>query len=69
MLNKKVCEKCCSIYFHWETTIKDEEGYFKNNWENEMVHCHYLLNDYRTVGIKDKPPKKCPYILEQVINE
>jgi len=64
MLNKECCQKCWnSTYFSW--TEFDEI-----RWKERMVYCPPKYRDKRKSvygNITDRPPIKCPFILEHIL--
>jgi len=63
MLKKKLCIKCRNKWIGWH---KDDEQYWE---EKRLIFCppDYKEGESRMREIKDKPPEKCPFILEHTI--
>jgi len=63
MLKKECCKKCHQNIFHNGWMITDE-GY----WLEGVVFCpnNYRKDTFRK--IKNKPPKNCHFLIEQILS-
>jgi len=68
MIKKELCIKCWNKIYEWEEW---EELWLEEHWgEKEYVQCPFkYLEGYerRERKITDKPPKNCPFYLENII--
>jgi len=66
MLKKEICQKCCNNSFLFGWTEFDESW-----WKEGKVYCpdDWVEGGEKTLRkITDKPPNKCPYLLEQILS-
>jgi len=66
MLKKECCKQCHQNMFCYGWTCHDEEV-----WEGiKLIVCPLIYlgkEDSNIRKIKEQPPKKCPYFLENII--
>lgn len=66
MLTKAICQQCRTLHRErsalsaWDWIIHDDI-----RWDNGDVMCVATMNWER----REEPPRGCPYVLEQVVNE
>ena len=69
MLNKEICQKCCS-----EDSIVDK-SVFADQWGSGWIFCkrNRAINSGSHVlpylNIEGSPPERCPYILEHLMED
>jgi len=66
-LSKKLCQKCVNK----TEDIGWKKKYDEERWDVGEVLCPliYIGKERRTIKIKDKPPPKCPFILEHILTK
>jgi len=80
MLNEKICFKCFSevvqkMQLMMKTDMAELQDNFKRFWQYKKCHClpqAYALNSEfkgSLIPITSKPPKECPYVLEQTLTQ